>query len=38
MNNYGVLTTYNPYTKLWYAFNNEDVDFGGTTAFKRQDE
>ena len=25
MNNYGVLTTYNPYTKLWYAFNNEDV-------------
>ena len=22
---YGILTTYNPYTKKWYAFDNGDV-------------
>ena len=22
---YGILTTYNPHTKLWYAFHNGDV-------------
>ena len=22
---YGILTTYNPHTKLWYAFDNGDV-------------
>ena len=22
---YGILTTYNPHTKLWYAFHNRDV-------------